>query len=245
MHPDLWTLVLQTVNFLILIWLLQRFLYVPVLRMIDAQEADLQHRFDDARAAEDKAKELMAQLEAQRAALGAERDALLSGAMAEAQASAATCRAQAQRDADALIEAGRKTLAAERALALEEARNAAIELGTEMASGLVSEVPLAARAEAWLRRITDYFSNLPAERESLIRQLHDGPLTVVTAAALPEEIAELWRSRLHSLLGSDAIVRFEVDPALLGGADLHFPAAVLRLSWASAASELRSHVHAH
>ena len=34
MRFDWWTLALQTVNFAVLVWLLHRFLYRPVLRMI-------------------------------------------------------------------------------------------------------------------------------------------------------------------------------------------------------------------
>ena len=55
MHLDWWTIGLQTVNFAILVWLLQRFLYKPVLRMIDARKAEIDQQYDDAKATEDKA----------------------------------------------------------------------------------------------------------------------------------------------------------------------------------------------
>ncbi|MEZ5438197.1 MAG: hypothetical protein R3F12_07555 [Lysobacteraceae bacterium] len=35
MHFDVWTFGLQLINFIILVWLLQRFLYRPVLRLLD------------------------------------------------------------------------------------------------------------------------------------------------------------------------------------------------------------------
>ena len=40
MHFDWWTLALQTINFAILAWLLHRFLYKRVLRVIDARRAE-------------------------------------------------------------------------------------------------------------------------------------------------------------------------------------------------------------
>ena len=49
MEIDWWTLAIQTVNFLVVVWLLSRFLYRPVRRMIEAREAD------DRKAAEDAA----------------------------------------------------------------------------------------------------------------------------------------------------------------------------------------------
>ena len=39
MEIDWWTLAIQTVNFLVVVWLLSRFLYRPVRRMIEAREA--------------------------------------------------------------------------------------------------------------------------------------------------------------------------------------------------------------
>src|SRR3546814_21092072 len=44
MHFDWWTLALQTVNFAIPVWLLQRFLYKPVLRLIDSPRAEVATR---------------------------------------------------------------------------------------------------------------------------------------------------------------------------------------------------------
>jgi hypothetical protein len=41
MHFDWSTLALQTVNFAILVWLMHRFLYRPVLRLIDARRAEI------------------------------------------------------------------------------------------------------------------------------------------------------------------------------------------------------------
>jgi F-type H+-transporting ATPase subunit b len=41
MALDGWTIALQTVNFAILVWLLHRFLYRPVLRVIDARKAEV------------------------------------------------------------------------------------------------------------------------------------------------------------------------------------------------------------
>ena len=48
MHLDWWTIGLQTVNFAVLVWLLHRFLYKPVLGVIDARKAELQRQYDDA-----------------------------------------------------------------------------------------------------------------------------------------------------------------------------------------------------
>ena len=78
MQFDWWTLALQTVNFAVLVWLLHRFLYKPVLRMVDARRTDVEKQYADARAAEARAKTELAAIEAERADIGAERAAALS-----------------------------------------------------------------------------------------------------------------------------------------------------------------------
>jgi F-type H+-transporting ATPase subunit b len=247
MHLDWWTLALQTVNFAILVWLLHRFLYKPVLRMIDARKAEIERQYADARATDQKAKAQLAAAEAERAGMAEEREAGLKAAAAQAQELIEGRRAQAERDAQALLDAARKTVAVERARALEEARRMALDLGAEFARRLLAEVPMQLRAEAWIERIERYVDGLAAaERDALRRQLADGSaLTVVTAAPLPASVADTWRERLRRSLGEGISITFEVSPELIAGAELHFPTAVLRFSWQSALEAARTELGTH
>jgi F-type H+-transporting ATPase subunit b len=247
MHIDWWTIVLQTINFVILAALLQRFLYKPVLRMIDTRKAEVQRQFGDAKAMEDKAAANLAAIEAARKEIGAERDAVLKEAAMLAQEAADACRARAAREAEALLAEARKTLATERESALEEARHAALDLGAEFARRLLGQVPMQLRAEAWIERIEQHLDELPTpEREALASQLANGhALTVVTAAPLPPALADIWKSRLRRPLGLGIAIDFEVDPELIAGAELRFPTAILRLTWQSALAALRSEIDLH
>ena len=247
MRFDWWTLALQTVNFAVLVWLLHRFLYKPVLRLVDARRAEVQQQYDAANAAEEAAAAHRAAAESEQANIAAAREAVLKAAAAQAEETAKTRRAQAERDAAALLDATRKTLAAERDAAQEEARRAALDLGTEVARRLLAEMPMIFRAEAWLQRIEQHLAALPApERERLVGQLANGAaLQVVTASALPAAVAEAWRSQLHRTLGDGIAIAFDTDPDLVAGAELHFPNAVLRLSWQSALAALRAEIEAH
>ena len=247
MHLDWWTIALQTINFAVLVFLLHRFLYKPVLRLIDARKAEVQHQYDEASAAEEKAKAHLAEVEAERAGISAEREALLKSAAVAAEKSAEARRQLAERDAQALIEGTRKTLATEREQALEEARRAALDLGSDFARRLLAEVPEEFRTEAWMERIEKSLIELPkSELEALTSQLKDGGiLTVATASALSSTSADALRNRLGRLLGSGLTIDFQVNPELIGGAELHFPAAVLRCSWQSALATLRSEIEFH
>jgi F-type H+-transporting ATPase subunit b len=244
MHFDWFTFALQTVNFAILVWLLHRFLYRPVLRLIDRRRAEIDKQYAEAHRAEAKAKAELAALEAERGAIAAERAAALAQASAQAaEASAAQC-AQAEHEAAELLDAARKTLATERGLAMAEARRAALDLGTDIAGRLLDQVPIKLCAEAWLARIEEHLAALPqTEKDVLARQLVDGAqLTVVTATALSAEANKIWRARLQKTFGDRVAIGFDTDRHLVAGAELHFPSAVLRFSWQSALAQIRAEI---
>jgi F-type H+-transporting ATPase subunit b len=247
MHLDWWTIALQTINFAVLVFLLHRFLYKPVLRLIDARKAEVQRRYDEAKAVEEKAKAHLVAVEAERAEINAERETLLNSAASAAEKAAEARRELAERDAQALIEGTRKTLATEREKALEEARRAALDLGSEFAKRLLAEVPAQFCAEAWMDRIEQSLNGLSKpELETLTSQLKDGgALTVATASPLSPATADTLRNRLSRLLGKGIAIDFQVNPELIGGAELHFPAAVLRCSWQSALATLRTEIESH
>ena len=244
MHFDWSTLALQTVNFVILVWLLHRFLYRPVLRMVDARHAEIARNYAEARAAEAAAKEQLAAIGAERAGIAAERATQLKEAAARAEEAATARRARADSEAAALLAEARKILAEEREKALDEARRAALDLGFDIAARLIAELPIAPCATAWSERIAQYLKDLPkAELADLGRQLADGtPLLVITALELPAAAAETWRSELRRILGDRVTVAFAADPRLVAGAELHFPAAILRFSLASALATLRAEI---
>jgi F-type H+-transporting ATPase subunit b len=242
MHFEWSTFALQAVNFGILVWLLQRFLYKPVLRVVDARHADIDRQFAAARAIESTASDHLAAIEAERAGIAAERAATLTEAAAQAEEAATVRRAQAEHDAATLLDAARTALAAERSEALAEAKEAALDLGTQIAERLLAELPAQQRGELWLGRIDSYLASLPqSERDTLGAQLADGAdLEVLTASPLPAEIVEVWRGRLRQIFGDHAVVEFAVDPHLLAGAELLFPNSVLRFSWQSSLEGIRT-----
>lgn len=243
MHFDGWTLALQTINFAVLVWLLQRFLYKPVLRVIDARRAELEKQVADAKATEARAKRELEAIESERGGIEAQRSAALTAAAAEAEKAAAARRERAEREAAALVDGARKGIAEERGHALAEARRAALDLGIDVARRLLAEVPAELREEAWLERVESHLAGLAPEQRSALGH-REGALRVVTAAALSEPLQQEWSERLERALGDGITIAFEADPALVAGADLHFPDAILRFSWQSALASLRAEIEA-
>jgi F-type H+-transporting ATPase subunit b len=247
MRIDWTTLALQIVNFAILVWLLQRFLYRPVLRVIDARRQAADTRYAEAQRAADTAKQELAQLEAQKAGVAADRAALLADAREQARQLIETRRAEAEREAQTLLNEGRQTLASEREAVLAEARRTALDLAAGMVRRILAEIPEPLRLDGWLERIEHHLTSLsPGEKRELATELATGaPLQVVTAWPLAPEAEEGWRSRLRESLGTGAAIVFETNASLVGGAELRFPHATLSFSIEGAVSALQEEAARH
>jgi len=55
MQINWFTVIAQIINFFILVWLLKRFLYKPILKAIDEREKKIASQLEDANAKEEKA----------------------------------------------------------------------------------------------------------------------------------------------------------------------------------------------
>lgn len=96
MSVDWITVIAQIVNFLVLIWLLKRFLYRPILDGIDAREAEITERMLAANAAEEKAQATEVEYLEQIAALKANESAMNDTARQKAEAARDVLLAEAQ-----------------------------------------------------------------------------------------------------------------------------------------------------
>lgn len=82
MSIDWITVLAQIANFLVLLWLLKRFLYRPILDGIDAREAEISKRMATAEKAQQEAKIAESRYVKQRAQLLSEQETLLEKALA-------------------------------------------------------------------------------------------------------------------------------------------------------------------
>ena len=82
---DWFTFFAQIINFIILVYLLWRFLYRPINKVMDDRQRQLQERWNDAREQEEKAQQEAQKYRDQQAELEAQRDTLISEAKAEAE----------------------------------------------------------------------------------------------------------------------------------------------------------------
>lgn len=101
MQIDWFTVAAQAVNFLVLMWLLKRFLYKPILNAIAAREKNIADRLADAKAKEAAAQKEHADFKEKNDAFDKQKEQLLSEAKQEATKAEEALMERAKEKADA------------------------------------------------------------------------------------------------------------------------------------------------
>ena len=99
MTIDWWTLGIQTVNVVILVWLLGRFFWRPVAAMIEQRRAAAQSMLAEAEAKQSEATTALAEIEQTRAGFAQEREAILAAAHEAAERARAALLEEAAKEA--------------------------------------------------------------------------------------------------------------------------------------------------
>lgn len=97
---DWFTIVAQIFNFLILLWLLKRFLYKPILNAMDEREQKITYRLREAQRAEQEAEQEAQEFREKAAELDSQRDRLILEARNEAEALRKELLHQARQEVD-------------------------------------------------------------------------------------------------------------------------------------------------
>ncbi len=230
MRFDWSTLALQTVNVLVLLWLLRRFLFRPVRAIIAARQASAETLLADAAATRAQAEAQAADIARQQERMAAEGQRIIAEARREAEAERATILAQAQHEVAASRDAALAALAREREamrLGLEgEARHLSVIIASRLLGRLSAKAIESALLESLLRRL-DALSD--DEREALT--VPGAELQVVTAEPLDPASRTTWTQTLERVLHGQHNLHFAVDPSLIGGVELRGTHARVRNSW--------------
>jgi F-type H+-transporting ATPase subunit b len=220
---DWFTIGAQALNFLILVWLLKRYLYKPILNAIDAREKLIAKELADADAKKSEAQKERAEFQKKNEEFDQQRAALLAKAADEAKAERLRLLDEARKAADALSAKRQESL-------VNDAHNLnqAISRWTQKEVFAITRKALADLATTSLEeRMGEIFDRrlralngqakdvlgaaLKKNSEpALIRSAFDLPLT--QRAAIQNALNETFSAEVH--------LRFETAPDLVSGIEL-------------------------
>lgn len=237
MQFDWWTFALQAFNFLILVWILQHFLYKPVRRFMAERQAEAEAVLNEAAAANVRADEFKLEYEDKAEALINERDTLIRDARTQIAKERDEAIDKVRDEAQRTVENERRQIDKERQQALKNLEGETLDLALNLASNIMKGAATPEVADTFLARVDNHLKHLPkSELEGLKAQLEaqGATLKVRTWPALDGRAKTIWRKRLHAHLGDDKRITFAKDEHLIAGAELRFPGAVLHFSWKDA-----------
>jgi F-type H+-transporting ATPase subunit b len=220
---DWFTVGAQALNFIILVWLMKRFLYKPILEAIDAREKRIAAALADADAKKAEAQRERDDFQHRTDEFERQRASLLDQATKDAEAERHRLLEEARQAADALGARRQEAL-------LGDARrlNQALVRRTQQEVIAIARMALADLATASLEeRIAEVFGRRlrgldgPAkERIGRALAAGTGPVLVRSAFKLPAEQRAAIQSAVNETFAADIALQFETVPDLVGGIEL-------------------------
>jgi F-type H+-transporting ATPase subunit b len=232
---DWFTVIAQALNFLILVWLMKRYLYQPILRAIDAREQKIAGELADAAASKAAAEKQRDEFERRNEQFDQQRAALMKQAVDAANSERQRLLEDARKAAEAMSSQRHDALRND-----FDALNQAIVRRTQQEVFAIARKALAELAATSLEaRMVELFTyrlrelDGPAKNElSQALQAGAGAALVRSAFDLPaEQRGEIERA-LRDSFDAGIHVRFETVPELIGGLELS--AKGRKLAWSIA-----------
>ena len=214
------TFILEIINFLVLVWILKRFLYKPVLEVIERRKAGIDKVRADAQAVRAEAEKLQQQYESRLADWNRERqqarDTLHRELEAERARKLEACRLELEQER----EKARVAEASRQAEAMHLAQQTALAQGAEFAARVLRATAGAETQAKLVELVIDGLAGLPEERLAAIRASRErarGDIVVTSASALTEEQRRRLEQALQGVMGAPVAPRYEENSELLAG----------------------------
>jgi F-type H+-transporting ATPase subunit b len=218
MQIDWWTLCLQTVNALVLIWLLSRFLFRPIASILAERRAAAARLLEDVAAKEVSARALQEKAQAALDAIASERAASVRHATVEAEEARRVLLDAARVEAERL----RATTQAEIERMKSSERRAEAEranlLSLDIARRLLERLPPSSQVAGFIDGLVKAIGALSEETRADFCRRADAVL--IAARPLTADEEALCRGELTKAFGRPVTFVTRADPSLLAGLEL-------------------------
>ena len=151
------------VVFILFAWILGKFAWGPLLKIVDEREKTIREQVDSAQLSAAEAKDLLAQHQELLRAAGREREEILQKAVKEAEQVRTDLMTKARADADQAVARAREQMQREKDQAIAELRAQVADIAVEAASRIVKS---SLTEEAQRKLVDDYIRDLPRAQEA-------------------------------------------------------------------------------
>ena len=134
---NFWTMIFAWVNLLILYLLFKKFLFVPIKKMIDARQKEIDDIYLDANNARESAGKLKTEYEQKMSQASEESEKIIKDAVRRAQLKEEEILREAGRKAERTLERAEEQIALERKQAINEVKDQVSSMAIDIASAVI------------------------------------------------------------------------------------------------------------
>lgn len=235
MQIDWITTLAQTVNFLVLLWLLQRFLYGPISKAIERRRDGIQERLDEAAAMREEADEAAKSFEQRRSELEAEREAMLEKAREQAGQIRHELMEEARQEVAVERHSWRDEFRAEQEALLDEFRRKLADFildATRSALTALADSDIEAVAAKRFGEELKAIDEADLEALQSVLREEGGAVVIESAMALDPSAKRNLTRLVHDKFGDEVDVEYQTDEDLLLG--LRLRAGARSVEWSLA-----------
>lgn len=220
---DWFTIIAQIVNFLILILLLRRFLYGPIIHAMDEREQRITLRLREAQRSQAEAEQAEADYRQLTEDLKGDRERLIHEAKAEADDLRKEMLREARHEVDQAQAAWYRAIQQEKESFLSDLHHRASSQTCAIARQALADLANASLEkhiiEVFLQRIREM---APAEMARISQSVHtsNGEFTIRSAFEIPQELWSEIEETVREQFSIDSELGYEVEPGLICGIEL-------------------------
>ncbi len=244
MQIDWFTFFAQILNFLVLVWLLKKFLYGPVTRAMARREQYIAARLNEADEREEAVKERGAEFQRKLKELENHREETLREAQEAAEAERRRMLDEAHKELSDTREKWKEQLEEEKGEHMTEIKH---QISREVCA--ISRQALKSLANEELERqmVVVFLGRLAgmeqARREELCSECGGGTLILSTTAPLDDELKARARATVEALTGGSADLGFETTDRWQCGVELEIPGRAIAWTLDDYLHDLEAHLN--
>lgn len=220
---DWFTVAAQILNFLILVGLLKKFLYAPIMRAMDEREAKIAERLEDARREKQEAEREAEEFRRKNREFDARREQMMQQSKAEAEAHRKELLHRVRSETEQKKRGWREAVVREQEAFLQDLRSRAGEnilaISRQALKDLADQRMERQVVQVFLERLEDADSAQMKDFDDPGGDKQE-PMTVFSAFELPGDLRERISAGVQHWLGAPVALDFQVSRDLLSGIEL-------------------------
>jgi F-type H+-transporting ATPase subunit b len=222
MHIDWFVFFAQIVNFLLLVWLLKKFLYGRIINAIDTREAKIKATFEEAEKSRTEAREAAEQSARKLQALSDDYEAMMNRARADAETHRKELMDRAREEIDRIQSRWVETVSAERKAFLQDLRRLAgvqiYAIARQVLKDLAGEDLEGRIADILAERLERLDDDEKVKFRTAVTE--GGKVVIQSAYEIPAGARNKLDEAIRRYIESDIEIDYEQSPDIMTGFEL-------------------------